>query len=136
LETKQTEVIYQKVAHILVDIIPEDWNNIILYAEVREGFSQVYFYYYPTNQEKPVYSLDIPDVFNIDKRLHKELKQELYECFEELWNEFKVQEQDQWTNLTYILDNTGRMKLNYGYDDISHISPDEKQEKWEAEYLK
>jgi uncharacterized protein (TIGR01741 family) len=129
------EVIYQKVAHILVEMIPEEWEKILLYAEVREGFSQVFFYYYPVNGEQPLYSLDIVDVFNIDKPLHRKLKQELYECFEELWNEFLVQDQELWTSLTFILDNKGRMKLNYGYDDISEISPDEKQDKWEAEYL-
>ncbi len=130
------EAIYQKVANILVEMIPEEWEKILLYAEVREGFSQVFFYYYPVNQEQPVYSLDIVDMFNIDKPLHRKLKQELYDCFEELWNEFMVQDQELWTSLTYILDNMGRMKLNYGYDDISEISPDEKQDKWEAEYLK
>lgn len=130
------EAIYQKVANILVEMIPEEWENILLYAEVREGFSQVFFYYYPVNQEQPVYSLDIVDMFNIDKPLHRKLKQELYDCFEELWNEFMVQDQELWTSLTYTLDNMGRMKLNYGYDDISEISPDEKQDKWEAEYLK
>ncbi len=129
------EAIYQKVANILVEMIPEEWEKILLYAEVREGFSQVFFYYYPVNQEQPVYSLDIVDMFNIDKPMHRKLKQELYDCFEELWNEFKVQDQELWTSLTYILDNMGRMKLNYGYDDISEISPDEKQDKWEAEYL-
>lgn len=130
------ETIYQKVANILVEMIPEEWEKILLYAEVREGFSQVFYYYYPVNQEQPVYSLDIVDMFNIDKPLHRKLKQELYDCFEELWNEFRIQDQEQWTSLTYILDNMGRMKLNYGYDDISEISPDEKQDKWEAEYLK
>lgn len=130
------EAIYQKVANILVEMIPEEWEKILLYAEVREGFSQVFFYYYPINQEQPVYSLDIVDMFNIDKPLHRKLKQELYDCFEELWNEFMVQDQELWTSLTYILDNMGKMKLNYGYEDISEISPDEKQDKWEAEYLK
>ena len=129
------EVIYQKVANILVEMIPEEWEKILLYAEVREGFSQVYFFYYPVDQKKPVYSLDIVDVFNIDKTLHRKLKQELYDCFEELWNEFKVQDQEQWTSLTYILDNMGRMKLNYGYEDISEASPEEKQDGWEAKYL-
>lgn len=130
------EATYQKVANILVEMIPEEWEKILLYAEVREGFSQVFFYYYPVNQQQPVYSLDIVDMFNIDKPLHRKLKQELYDCFEELWNQFMVQDQELWTSLTYILDNMGRMKLNYGYDDISEISPDEKQDKWEAEYLK
>ncbi|MGZ0086031.1 immunity protein YezG family protein [Caldibacillus thermoamylovorans] len=50
-----------------------------------------------------------------------------------LREEFK--EQEPWTNLTYILDNTGRMKIHYGYDDLSEMSPVEKQEKWENEYL-
>ncbi|MCM3618461.1 antitoxin YezG family protein [Sutcliffiella horikoshii] len=129
------EVMYQRVANILVEMIPEEWEKVLLYAEVREGFSQVFFYYYPINQKQPVYNLDILDSFNVEKSSHKQLKQELYECFEDLWNEFKIQGQERWTNLTYLLDNTGRMKLNYVYDDISEISPDEKQEKWEAEYL-
>lgn len=130
------EAVYQEVANILVEMIPEEWEKILLYAEVREGFSQVFFYYYPVNQEQPVYSLDIVDMFNIDKPLHRKLKQELYDCFEELWNVFMVQDQQLWTSLTYILDKMGRMKLNYGYDDISEISPDETQDKWEDEYLK
>lgn len=130
------ETLFQKVANILVEMIPEEWEKILLYAEVREGFSQVFFYYYPVNQEQPVYSLDIVDMVYIDKPLHRKLKQELYDCFEELWNKFMVQEQELWTNLTYILDDMGRTKLNYGYDDISEINPDEKQNRWEAEYLK
>lgn len=129
------EAIYQKVANILVEMVPEEWEKILLYAEVREGFSQVYFYYYPVNQEQPVYSLDIIDVFDVDQSLHRKLKRELSVYFKELWYEFKIQDQEQWTSLTYILDKTGRIKLNYGYDDISEISPDEKQDKWEAEYL-
>ena len=127
--------IYQNIADVLVEMIPEEWEKILLYAEIREGFSQVYFYYYPVKQEKPVYSLDIVDIFNLDKNLYKTFKQELNDCFEELWTEFIVQNQEQWTSLTYILDNKGRMKISYGYDDISEFSPDEKQDKWEAKYL-
>ncbi|PAD34234.1 cytoplasmic protein, partial [Terribacillus saccharophilus] len=33
-------------------------------------------------------------------------------------------------------DSNGKMKINYGYDDLSEISPVEKQEKWESEYIK
>lgn len=117
-------------------MIPEDWDRVSLYAEVREGFSQVFFYYYPIGSDKPIYSLDILDISSVDKRKHRELKHQLYEFFEELWNEFKVQEQEQWTSLTYLLDISGKMKVNYGYEDISLLSPVKKQEKWEAEYLR
>ena len=37
--------------------------------------------------------------------------------------------------LTFMLDGTGKMEINYGYEDISELSPVEKQEKWEAENL-
>lgn len=82
-----------------------------------------------------MYSLDITDLFHMNEDKYDELENNLYHCFSRLWEEFKEQEQQQWTNLTYTLDNTGRMKINYGYEDLSELSPVEKQEKWEAEYL-
>lgn len=135
VETNKVEQLHHNIAQVLVNMIPEDWEKVFLYSEVREGFSQVYFYYYPRESLKPIYSLDIPDIFEIDTRKHKQTKQELYGCFEDLWNEFKVQEQEPWTNLTYILERTGKMKLNYKYDDVSKLDPVDKQEKWEKENL-
>ena len=82
-----------------------------------------------------MYSLDITDLFDINEDVFDELENELYHCFLELWEVFKEQEQEQWTNLTFMLDGTGKMKINYGYEDISELSPVEKQDKWEAENL-
>ncbi len=135
METKKMEQTYQQIANTLVNIVPEAWNKIFLYAEYREGYKKVFFYYYPESGVKPVYSLDITDLFNINEDEFDELENKLYQCFSELWEEFKEQEQELWTNLTFILDNTGKMKINYGYEDISQLSPVDKQEKWEAEYL-
>lgn len=135
METKVTEQIYQQIANTLVNIVPEEWERIYLYAEFREGYKKVFFYYYTQSREKPVYCLDITDIFNITEDDYDELENELYICFTKLWEEFKIQEQDQWTNVTFILDSTGKMKINYGYEDISEISSIEKQNKWEAEYL-
>lgn len=135
METYNMEHIYQRIANILVDMIPEKWKKILLYAEFREGYKKIFFYYYPMDREEPVYSLDIPDLFNVDVNEFDGLENELYSCFSNLRKEFKEQEQEPWTNLTYILDNTGRMRINYGYDDLSEMSPVEKQEKWENEYL-
>lgn len=136
METKKMEQTYQQIANTLVNIVPEEWEKILLYAEYREGYKKVFFYYYPKTGVKPVYSLDITDTFNIDEDQFDEMENELYNCFSRLWEEFRNQEQEQWTNLTFILDSTGRMKINYGYEDISELSPVEKQDKWEAEYLR
>ncbi|MGY0691939.1 immunity protein YezG family protein [Virgibacillus sp. FSP13] len=136
METKRMESIYQEVANHLNAMIPEEWEKILLYAEVREGMATVFFYYYPQNSNKPIYSLDIDEIFNIDYQELKKMERKLYEYFRHLWNEFKEQDQEPWTHLTFKLENTGKMNINYGYDDVSQMDPIEKQEKWEAEYLK
>ncbi|MCE5287478.1 MAG: antitoxin YezG family protein [Pelosinus sp.] len=135
MDTKGMEKLYPKIAKVLVDIIPEDWDKVYLYAEIREGYRQVFFYYYPEKSNSPIYSLDITDKFNINEKQFDERETQLYNCFSELRKEFEIQKQELWTNLTFILDSTGKMKLDYGYEDLSQISPVEKQDKWEAKYL-
>lgn len=136
MDTNKMEQTYQQVANTLVNIVPEEWTKIFLYAEYREGYRKVFFYYYPKTELKPVYSLDITDSFNIDEDEFDELDNELYNSFSRLWEEFREQEQEQWTNLTFILDNTGKMEIKYGYEDISELNPVDKQAKWESDYLK
>ncbi|WP_144703219.1 immunity protein YezG family protein [Fictibacillus phosphorivorans] len=43
------------------------------------------------------------------------LENELYQNISRLHEEFLEQVQEKWTNLTYILENTGKLKINYGY---------------------
>ncbi len=95
----------------------------------------MYFYYYPESGGSPIYSLDIVEIYNMVESEYDRLENELYQNISRLHEEFLEQGQEKWTNLTYILENTGKLKINYGYDDLSQLSPVEKQEKWEAEYL-
>ncbi|KYC67968.1 immunity protein YezG family protein [Heyndrickxia coagulans] len=111
-------------------------EKILLYAEIRDSYRKVFFYYYTFINKEPVYSLEIPIKFDIDESYFEELENELYDLFSELQSEFDKQQQDKWTNLTYILEHTGKMKVKLGYEDLSQIDPVEKQEQWEATYLK
>ncbi len=135
METKMMEQIYRQISNTLVEMVQEEWKKIFLYAELRDGYKKVFFYYYTQSNEKPVYSLDITEMFNISEDNYAELENELYNSFTRLWEEFRKQEQEQWTHLTFMLDSAGKMKINYGYEDISELSSVEKQDKWEAEYL-
>ncbi len=36
METQLMEQIYQQIANILVNMVPEEWSKIFLYAESRE----------------------------------------------------------------------------------------------------
>ncbi len=129
------EDIYNKIAIIINNNIPGEWSKLYLYAEVREGYRKVFFYYYPSADTEPVYSLDITDKFNLNEDEFDELENQLYTCFSGLREEFKKQEQEPWSNLTFILDNIGSMKVDYDYEDVSDISPVDKQNNWEEEYL-
>ncbi len=124
------EELYNKIGIIINNIIPEEWNKVYLYAEVSEEHQNVFFYYYPKDNQNPIYSMDITDQFNIDDNKFKELRYDLPDCFDELWEEFRIQKQEQWTNLTFILDNTGEFKINYEYEYPSTFGPYAKQVIW------
>ncbi|NCG68477.1 DUF600 family protein [Bacillus coagulans] len=136
MNSKQMELIYQQLANVLNEMIPEEWKKILMYSEIREGYAQMFFYYYPINCNQPTYSLDLTDIFdNIDPSRYNELKYKLYDLCEKLWVEFKKQGQEQWTSLTYILENTGKMNIHFTYNDLSQLDPIKKQDKWEDEYI-
>ena len=135
METSKMEVIYPKIANELLNMIPEDWQKVLVYSEVRDGYERMYFYYYPKSEVKPIYSLDIIDIFDIDEDLLEGKEMNLYRYFRELWEEFRNQGQKQWTYLTFILESTGKMNIEYGYENVSEVSPVDKQNEWMKKYL-
>ncbi|WP_196600232.1 immunity protein YezG family protein [Pectinatus frisingensis] len=135
METKRMEQLYQKIVNIINSMLPEKWEKLHLYAEVREGYASVFFYYYRSGSITPIHSLDITDKFIVDDNYFSKLEHQLYNTFRELLLEFKVQEQEIWTNLTLILRSNGKLKITYGYENVSQISSVEKKEKWKAKYL-
>lgn len=135
MNTFKMENLYQEIANTVNEMIPEDWERVLIYAEVWEGYETVYFYYYPANSEKPIYSLDIPKIFDVDKLKHDELEDQLYHYFEELWREYKIQGQEPWTSVTFILESTGKFKMDYTCEDLSQMDPVEQHKKWKEKYL-
>jgi len=135
METSKMEVIYTKIANELLNMIPEEWQKVLVYSEVRDGYERMYFYYYPKSEVKPIYSLDIIDIFDIDEDLLEGKEMNLYRYFRELWEEFRNQGQKQWTYLTFILESTGKMNIEYGYENVSEVSPVDKQNEWMKKYL-
>ena len=39
--------LYNEIAEVVIDTIPEKWFKVYLYGEVGEGAQESYFYYYP-----------------------------------------------------------------------------------------
>lgn len=129
------EQLYQKIGQQLNLIIPEAWNKVLLYSEVTEWSNRTYFYYYPYEQERPVYSLDIEDMENVNEDEINSALHRLYKLLRELWDEFKKQKQDQWTNLTFELMASGRFNIDYSYREIENEDSYEQQVIWDYEKL-
>lgn len=127
--------LYQQIAETINDMIPEEWNKVFAYAEVKEDVSKVDFYYYSEGKEKPVYVLEITDLFEIEENYLDILRYKLSDYFEELWNEFVRNHQEVWTSLTFILDRTGEHKIDYNYEDLSDVDDFERQVIWRYNYL-
>lgn len=119
MDTQAMEEIYEKIANKVNEIIPEEWDKLYMYAEVSEGASEVFFYYYPKGKNTPIYNLDIGDVFEIDEDEFDEMSMELNDYFERLREEFKKNKQEPWTNLTLVLESTGKFNIDYDYTDLS-----------------
>jgi uncharacterized protein (TIGR01741 family) len=135
METNKMEDLYQKAAEILSNLIPVPWKKIYLYAEVSDDSRQVFFYFYPEDKNAPIYSLDIINKYNVEDQFFEELEDELYDVFTELWNLFEIQKQEKWTNLTFILDNSGEFNIDYNYNDWAEADSYEEQIIWEYTYL-
>ncbi len=135
MKTQVMEELFEKIANKANEMIPEDWDKLFMYAEVSEGASEVFFYYYPKGKNTPIYSLDVVDVFEINEDEFDEMSMELNDYFEELREEFKKNKQEPWTNLTLTLESNGKFNIDYDYTDLSEADSYEQHIVWRYKHL-
>ncbi|MEC2074524.1 antitoxin YezG family protein [Metabacillus fastidiosus] len=128
--------IYQNIAQTVIETIPEEWSKVFVYGEITEDTSNAFFFYYPENNKSPIHSHNIPDIFGIEKETYKEKWRTLLDYLEELWYEFKNNNQEPWTNLTFIFNHEGELKIDYDYEDLSEANDYERRIIWKYKYLK
>ena len=129
----KNEKLYQVLANKLNEIIPEHWENILLYAEVNEFARTVYFYYYPQNKPNPIYSLDIEDLFLIDNNKNNAKTLDMEKTIVEIWENSKLNNGEIWEQMTFILDSTGKFRTEYSYEEVK--DPVDEKKMWMKKYL-
>ncbi len=45
METEKMEIVYQEIGTKIDEIIPGEWNEIYLYAELLEDSTEAYFFF-------------------------------------------------------------------------------------------
>ena len=137
METKKMAEIYGEIANRVNDIIPDKWEKVWSYGGVLDDSSEVYFYFYSITRKKIIYSHDIPNEYKVNDSSYENLLFELVDIIQELNLEYKENNESVWTNLTFLLDNTGKFNIKYNYDDVlkSEFTAGERQIIWEYEIL-
>lgn len=122
------DLIFQQMFDTVYSVIPEKWNKVIIYAEYGENSHSVNFYV--NTEGRYIDSYNLPGVGEKDR----------YRIFDEIDSVLRPERRKadsnmKWTVLTLIVDNEGRMKADFVYDDISENSIEFKMN-WRKNYLK
>ena len=125
---------YSQIAEKLDEMIPFDCNKIVLYGEEIGDVSSASFYFF-TIDSKVHHSGNIPEEYNVSKKIFKELLRELLEINKNLWLEFKEADEPTWCSLTFELDSDWKFKVKYGYERNGEIGRLEREIRWAYDEL-
>ncbi|ODS06419.1 putative antitoxin YezG [Bacillus velezensis] len=67
METAKMCQLYQQIAEGINDIILSEWEKVILYAEILNHSSEVFFYFNPPQTKDYIYSHNIPEHFHVSE---------------------------------------------------------------------
>lgn len=101
----------------------------MLYGEEIGAISSASFYFF-TSDSKVHHSGNIPEEYNVSRKIFKVLLIELLESNKNLWLEFK--EADEPTGCLFIfeLDSDWRFRIKYGYERNSESGRLEREIRW------
>lgn len=135
MNEEKLDRLYQQIAEVVLETIPQEWSKVYLYGEVVEGSQTAYFYYYPEDSDKPIYSHEITELFTISEVDYTEKWHRLVDFIQELWRAFKDNGQEPWTNFTMVFDKKGKFNIDFNYDDLTNIDPHARKTIWKYEHL-
>ncbi|MDV2884711.1 DUF600 family protein [Alkalihalophilus pseudofirmus] len=133
--TMQEEIIiidkkFEDIARQVIDMTPEKWDVIKLYADVSDDALQVFFYYTPLNGGDPISSHSIPELFNISSNDYRKKRNELLFLVTDLYDLYKDTNEKAWTQFTLSIDQVLHMKIDFQYTDIRKNTPMYNQVVW------
>lgn len=135
MDTSKSEFLYSEIANKLNQIIPTEWSKILFYVEIEPGVINHYYCFYEEDSGNLVQFGDIAEKYSIDENALKLEELKLTSFAEELNNEFENNNQNRWTNMTFILERSGEFHLEYGYENLNENSIVYRRKQWKKKYL-
>ena len=117
---------YNKIAENLIMVLPNDWENVVLYTQINNDAYELFFHVKVDGNFYQCYNLD--KVFGITNDQINETFNELYKLMLPDWKD-KV-----WFVCTFILNKNGEFIVDYEYTDYSESTLKYKKD-WKNKYL-
>ena len=133
----QKEVIklYKKIYTSILNLIPEKWEKICLYASSMQNIKgEMFFYYFPKKiiKAKPINCYEVPSKFGIDEFTYNEELYRLYNEIKELKNSLNIN----WTNLTITVDKkVFTVQFYFNNLEKSKYTDEDRHIIWQYKYL-
>lgn len=106
---------YVKIAEKLDEMIPIEWDRVVLFAEEFGDVSSANFYFYIKGKDKPILSSSIPEKFDVSEEIYDRLWRELIAINKDLWIKNK-KEQQPWEIMIFYLDDDWKFKIEFEYE--------------------
>ncbi len=134
MQSKQRKL-YKEIYDLLVNLIPEKWNKICLYASIMDNLKgEMYFYYFPKKliKSKPINCYEIASRFGMDENSYNEELSKLYIKIKKL----KQVVNSPWTNITIIIEKN-LFTTEFHYENLRHSKYSDEQRHiiWCYKYL-
>lgn len=124
MEAKEIEILYKEIVQHIHEMIPVEWVAIWMYAEMLDDSASALFYFTVPSKEEYYYSHNIPEQFHVSEDRYDSLLINLQRKLRRLREDYAKLHTDKWTTVTMELMATGKMSINFGYEDIYSLGID------------
>ena len=123
-DTPRIRELYQELANLIKAMIPEEWSTVYFYGEVLPDSGSAYFFYRRPSDNELIYSHDLTRKYRVDKRVFGKQMLAIFHSQADLNREYAANYEKVWTNLTLILERSGKFDIKFGYEDVLHCGYD------------
>ncbi|MET3574956.1 immunity protein YezG family protein [Bhargavaea ullalensis] len=129
------EHLTQKIVESLIKLIPEEWDQIMFYAEYEDGASDHFFYYFKKDSAEFIPSIEMAYILDLDHDEWYKSDRQIDVLIEELGDEFIRQERQPFTSLTLSISEEGQLKLDYGHEQLNDRPLPKTEEKFAETFV-
>ncbi|SFR75768.1 Protein of unknown function, DUF600 [Anaeromicropila populeti] len=123
---------YKDIAEKVDSIIPVEWSQLAVYAEIEEKAS-VSFYFYSTYDSKIYECYSIPKEFGVSEEEYQSIMEDLLDLNSSMREEFIEEEEKPFTKYVFLLDSKWNYKMEFKYAKDDEESNLERVLLWEWE---